>query len=74
MNASAEANTNSSTASAPSAPSSVSVRTPLPPDSSPVASGSMPVTPTTAPLGAAPCTASLTSLVGITSVKLCGNG
>ena len=64
MNASSDAKTNSSTASAPTAPSSVSVRTPLPPESSPTARASMPVTPTVAPAGAAACTVVSTSLVG----------
>ena len=74
MNASADAKTKSSTISAPTAPSNVSVRTPLPPESSPTASASMPVTPTVAPAGAAVRTVVSTSLVGTSSAKLCGNG
>ncbi len=74
MNASSEAKTNSSTIRAPTAPSMVSKRTLLPPDSSPTASASMPVTPTVAPGGPAPETVFWIALVGSSSLKLCRNG
>ncbi len=51
--ASTEANTNASTASAPTAPSIVSARTPGPVLDEPLANTSRPVTPTVLPAGLA---------------------
>ena len=61
--ASSEPNTNASTASAPSPPSSVSASTPLSPLLVPwfVASSSMPVTRTVAPVGSAGRSAAVTA-------------
>ena len=73
-NARNDAKTKSRTMSAPRAPSRVSPSTPGPPVSSPTARGSIPVTPTVAPSGAAACTDFWTVSVGSTSDTLCGNG
>ena len=73
-NASKDAKTNSKTARAPSPPSKVSASTLLPPDSSPTARASMPVTPTVAPSGACALTALRTTSVGRTLAKLSGKG
>jgi hypothetical protein len=63
-NASSEANTKASTASAPTAPRMTSARTPYPSDSEPMLSASRPVTPTVLPAGFAPSSAARISSVG----------
>ena len=73
-NASSDAKTKSRTASAPRPPSRVSTSTLLPPDSSPTASASMPVIPTTEPAGAFALTAVSTASVGSSVARLVGNG
>jgi hypothetical protein len=63
-----DANTNASTASAPTPPRRVSASTPGPSDSEPTASASSPVTPTMLPAGLAASSAARICSVGICSV------
>src|SRR4051812_7142588 len=73
-NARNDANTNASTASAPTAPRRTSANTPGPPDeSSPTARASSPVTPVAAPDGAAFANAALMRSVGYGAVGSCWN-
>jgi hypothetical protein len=67
-NASSDANTNASTASAPTPPRRVSANTPGPSVSEPLASASCPVTPTVLPAGLAASSAARICSVGSCAV------